>query len=59
MDAKTEVTGKSELKLTMTLAGAALLLTVVALATAPRNVTPSAFLDQGEPFFPAFATPRR
>lgn len=57
MDAKTEVTGKSELKLTMTLAGAALLLTVVALATAPRNVTPSAFLDQGEPFFPAFTDP--
>ena len=48
---------KSELKLTKTLAGAALLLAVVAFATAPRNITPSAFLDQGELFFPDFEDP--
>ena len=48
---------KSELKLTKTLAGVALLLAVVAFATAPRNVTPNAFLDQGEPFFPDFQDP--
>ena len=45
---------KNELKLTKTLAGAAGLLAVVALVTAPRNITPSAFLDQGELFFPTF-----
>jgi hypothetical protein len=47
----------SELKLTKTLAGAAALLAVVAIATAPRNVTPSAFSDQGEAFFPDFQDP--
>jgi len=47
----------SELKLTKTLAGAALLLAIVAIVTAPRNVTPSAFLDQGEAFFPDFEDP--
>jgi hypothetical protein len=48
---------KSDLKLTKTLAGAALLLAVVAIATAPRNVTPSAFSDLGEAFFPDFQDP--
>lgn len=48
---------RSELKLTKTLAGAALLLAVVAVVTAPRNVTPSAFVDQGESFFPDFTDP--
>jgi len=48
---------QSELKLTKTLAGAALLLAIVAIVTAPRNITPSAFLDQGEPFFPNFEDP--
>jgi hypothetical protein len=48
---------KSDLKLTKTLAGAALLLAVVAVATAPRNVTPSAFSDLGESFFPDFSDP--
>lgn len=48
---------KSELTLTKTLAGAALLLAVVAIVTAPRNVTPSAFVDQGESFFPDFTDP--
>ncbi len=47
----------SEMKLTKTLAGAAALLAVVAIATAPRNVTPSAFSDIGESFFPDFQDP--
>jgi hypothetical protein len=48
---------RSEMKLTKTLAGAAALLAVVAIATAPRNVTPSAFSDIGEAFFPNFQDP--
>jgi hypothetical protein len=45
------------MKRTKTLAGAAVLLAVVAFATAPRNVTPSAFSDVGESFFPNFQDP--
>ena len=48
---------KSELKLTRHLAGAAVLLAIVAIITAPKNITPDAFLDQGEPFFPTFQDP--
>ncbi|MGH9324635.1 MAG: DUF4340 domain-containing protein [Vicinamibacteria bacterium] len=48
---------KSELTLTKTLAGAAALLAIVAFVTAPRNVTPSAFGDLGEAFFPDFQDP--
>src|SRR5688572_6200932 len=48
---------KSDLTLTKTLAGAALLLAVVTVVTAPRNVTPSAFSDLGEAFFPDFQDP--
>ena len=48
---------KSELRLTQTLAGAAALLAIVAVVTAPRNITPNAFLDQGEAFFPDFQDP--
>ncbi|MEE8367249.1 MAG: DUF4340 domain-containing protein [Thermoanaerobaculia bacterium] len=48
---------KPEFKLTWTLASIAVLLTIVALATAPHNITPNAFLDQGEPFFPDFTDP--
>ncbi len=48
---------RSEMKLTKTLAGAGVLLAVVAFATAPRNVTPSAFSDLGEAFFPDFQDP--
>ena len=47
----------SELRLTKSLAGAALLLAMVAWATAPRNITPSAFRDIGETFFPDFQDP--
>ena len=48
---------KSELKLTKTLAGAAVLLALMAVLTAPKNITPNAFLDQGEAFFPNFQDP--
>ena len=48
---------KSELKLTKAFAGAAALVAIVALVTAPRNITPNAFLDQGEAFFPDFQDP--
>jgi hypothetical protein len=48
---------KGELNLTGKLAGAAVLLAIVAIATAPKNITPDAFLDQGEPFFPDFQDP--
>ncbi len=46
-----------ETKKTMTWAGAAVLLLVLAFLTAPRGVTPDAFLDQGEAFFPEFTDP--
>jgi hypothetical protein len=45
------------MKLTKTLLGAAALLSVVAVVTAPRNVTPSAFSDIGTAFFPDFQDP--
>ena len=48
---------KGDMKQTKTLAGAAVLLAVVAIGTAPRNITPSAFLDQGTPFFQDFEDP--
>ena len=55
----TPVEAKPELNLTKTLAGAALLLAVISIVFvfAPRTITPSAFLDQGEPFFPDFTDP--
>ncbi len=47
----------SELKKTSTYAGAAVLLAVIALLTAPRNSVPDAFADRGEPFFADFVDP--
>ena len=47
----------SETRKTMTYAGAALLLLTLAFLTAPRTVTPDAFLDRGEAFFPEFTDP--
>jgi len=47
----------SETRKTMTYAGAALLLLALAFLTAPRNITPDAFLDRGEAFFPEFTDP--
>ena len=47
----------SETRTTMTYAGAALLLLALAFSTAPRHITPDAFLDRGEAFFPEFTDP--
>jgi hypothetical protein len=47
----------SEIKKTMTFGGAALVLALLALITAPRQSTPDAFVDQGEAFFPDFTDP--
>ena len=47
----------SETRKTIIFLGGAVVLVVLALLTAPRTVTPDAFLDQGEPFFPEFTDP--
>jgi len=47
----------SETRRTMTYAGGALLLLTLAFFTAPRHITPDAFLDRGEAFFPEFTDP--
>ncbi len=50
-------TAGPELRRTQTIAGAALLLTVLAGVSAPRNPEPSDFVDIGERFFPDFNDP--
>jgi hypothetical protein len=47
----------NETKKTIWFVGAAVFLALVALVLAPGRITPSAFLDQGEPFFPEFSDP--
>ena len=47
----------SETQKTITFGIGALILALLALATAPRLVSPDAFLDRGEPFFPEFNDP--
>ena len=47
----------NEMKKTLTYAGVALFLVLLAWVTAPRQVTPDAFADQGETFFPDFTDP--
>ncbi|MDZ7309621.1 MAG: DUF4340 domain-containing protein, partial [candidate division KSB1 bacterium] len=47
----------NEKKKTLTFVGAAAGLLLLALITAPRRVTPTAFNDQGQPFFPDFKDP--
>ena len=47
----------SETRRTITFAGVGILLLAVALLTAPRHVTPDAFLDRGEQFFADFTDP--
>ncbi len=47
----------NETKKTMLFAGVAVALAALALFFAPRRITPEAFLDQGEPFFPEFTDP--
>ena len=46
-----------ELRRTQTIVGAALLLTVLAAVSAPRNPEPGDFVDLGERFFPDFEDP--
>ena len=47
----------NEIKKTLIFGGTAVVLALLALVTAPRKITPNAFLDQGEPFFPEFTDP--
>jgi len=47
----------NETRKTMIFGGAALFLALLALITSPGKVTPDAFLDQGELFFPDFEDP--
>jgi hypothetical protein len=47
----------SELKTTQWIAGAAIVLGLLAFATTPGRVAPDAFFDVGEPFFPEFTDP--
>jgi hypothetical protein len=52
-----ELKSMSELKKTSIFVGAAVVLALLALVTAPRNTVPDAFADRGEPFFPDFEDP--
>jgi hypothetical protein len=47
----------SEKRRTFGFLGIAALLVLLAALTTPRRVTPDAFLDKGEPFFPEFTDP--
>lgn len=47
----------SEMRKTLIFCGAAIVLAALAMLTAPRRVTPGAFVDQGKPFFPEFTDP--
>ena len=49
----------SELKKTGYFAGAAIVLAVLAFAFSPSRITPDAFMDQGEQFFPEFSDPNQ
>ena len=47
----------SETRRTLVFCGVAVVLAVLALVTAPKRITPDAFLDQGEVLFPEFTDP--
>lgn len=47
----------NENKKTVLFAGVAVVLVALALIFAPQRITPDAFLEQGEPFFPEFTDP--
>ncbi len=47
----------SETRKTLIFAGVALVLVVLVVITAPKRITPNAFVDQGQPFFPDFDDP--
>ncbi len=46
-----------ENKKTLWFAGAAVVLAIIAIIAAPGRITPQAFLDQGEAFYPQFTDP--
>jgi hypothetical protein len=46
-----------EMKKSMTVAGVAIVLAILAFLTAPSPATPDAFTDRGEQFFPGFDNP--
>jgi hypothetical protein len=47
----------TEMRKTLTFAGAAVVLAALAVATTPRQKAPDEFFDQGETFFPDFTDP--
>lgn len=47
----------SDMRKTAIYGGVAVILVVLAIVTAPRRITPNAFVDQGEQFFPEFTDP--
>jgi hypothetical protein len=47
----------NERKKTFAFIGVGVVLVLLAVVTTPKRVTPDAFLDQGEPFFPEFSDP--
>lgn len=47
----------NETRKTLIFAGAAVVLAILTMVTAPRQVTPDAFFDEGEEFFPDFKDP--
>jgi len=49
----------SELKITGIFAGVAVVLAILAFLLSPGRITPEAFMDQGEPFFPEFTDPNQ
>lgn len=49
----------SELKITGIFAGGALVLAILAFVFSPGRITPEAFMDQGEKFFPQFTDPNQ
>jgi hypothetical protein len=49
----------TETKQTLIFVAAAAVLAVIAFLMSPSRVTPEAFLDQGEPFFPDFTDPNK
>ncbi len=47
----------NENKKTLWFLGAAVVLMILAIVVSPGRITPEAFIDQGEPFFPEFSDP--
>ena len=47
----------NELRKTMVFGAAGVVLVLIAIVTSPKQLTPDAFFDQGEPFFADFTDP--